>query len=122
MAYTLPRPPARGKPPAAALAALADPTRRAIYESLGGVPRAVGAIAQGFAVSRPAVSQHLRTLRECGLATETRMGTRHLYAVNPATALSLRNYFQAMWECAMQAYAEHVALEEKRHGRPPRRR
>ena len=122
MAYISPTPVPRASPPAAALAALADPTRRSIYESLGATPRAVGAIAQGFAVSRPAVSQHLKTLREAGLAIETRAGTRHLYAVNPATALELRNYFQAMWECAMQAYAEHVAAEEKRHGRPPRRR
>ena len=103
-----------------ALSALADPTRRAIYESLGGTPRAVGEIARGFPVSRPAVSQHLRTLRECGLAIETRAGSRHLYAIDPSTALGLRNYFQAMWEAAMRAYAEHVAAEEKRHGRPRR--
>ena len=95
-----------------ALSALADPTRRAIYESLRGTPRAVG-----FPVSRPAVSQHLKTLRECGLAVETRAGSRHLYAIDAATALRLRNYFQAMWETAMRAYAEHVAAEEKRHGR-----
>ena len=105
----------------APLAALADPTRRSIYEALGGVPRPVGAIAAGFRVSRPAVSQHLRILREAGLAIETRAGTRHLYAENPATALALRDYFQAMWECAMRAYAEHVAAEEHRHGRQPRR-
>lgn len=108
-------------PGTAPLAALADPTRRAIYEALGGVPRPVGAIAAGFRVSRPAVSQHLRILREAGLAVETRAGTRHLYAANPATALALRDYFQAMWECAMRAYAGHVAAEEQRHGRQPRR-
>jgi DNA-binding transcriptional ArsR family regulator len=113
-----PPPPARGT---ASLAALADPTRRSIYEALGGVPRPVGAIAAGFRVSRPAVSQHLRILREAGLAIETRAGTRHLYAANPATALALRDYFQAMWECAMRAYADHVAAEEHRHGRHPRR-
>jgi DNA-binding transcriptional ArsR family regulator len=107
--------------PATAIAALADPTRRAIYESLGAAPRAVGAIAQGFSVTRPAVSQHLRVLREAGLAIETRAGTRHLYTVNPATALALRDYFQAMWECAMRAYAGHVAAEEQRHARRPRR-
>jgi DNA-binding transcriptional ArsR family regulator len=107
--------------PLASLAALADPTRRAIYESLRGVPRPVGEIAAGFPVSRPAVSQHLRTLREAGLAIETRAGTRHLYAASPAAALELRNYFQAMWERAMRAYAEHVAAEENRRVRKPRR-
>ena len=121
MTNTTQSPASIANPPAASLAALADPTRRAIYESLGGAPRAVGAIAQGFSVTRPAVSQHLKVLREAGLAIETREGTRHLYAANPATALALRNYFQAMWECAMRAYAEHVAVEEQRHGRHPRR-
>lgn len=104
-----------------ALAALADPTRRAIYESLTGTPRPVGEIASAFAVSRPAVSQHLKALRECGLAIETRAGTRHLYAADARAALALRDYFQAMWECAMRAYADHVAAQETRHGRPPRR-
>ena len=97
-----------------ALAALADPTRRAIYESLKGPARPVGEIAGDFPVSRPAVSQHLRTLREAGLVTESRQGTRRLYATNPAAALELRDYFHSMWECAMQRYARHVAMQEKR--------
>lgn len=104
-----------------ALAALADPTRRAIYESLRGAPRPVGEIAAGFPVSRPAVSQHLKALREAGLVVETRAGTRHLYAADPAAALELRNYFQATWERAMRAYAGHVAAEEDRRARKPRR-
>lgn len=108
-------------PSSAALSALADPTRRAIYESLGGEPRAVGEIARTMPVSRPAVSQHLRVLREAGLAVETRAGTRHLYAANPATALELRNYFQATWERALACYARHVATEEQRR-EPTRRR
>lgn len=109
-------------PPAAALGALADPTRRAIYESLGAMPRAVGDIARGMRVSRPAVSQHLRVLREAGLAVETRAGTRHLFAANAATALELRDYFQSMWERALASYARHVHEEEHRHARQPRRR
>jgi DNA-binding transcriptional ArsR family regulator len=96
------------------LAALADPTRLAIYESLRPGARAVGEIARGFPVSRPAVSQHLRVLREAGLVTETRQGTRHLFAANPVAARVLRDYFQSMWECAMQDYARHVANEEQR--------
>ena len=105
-----------------ALAALADPTRRAIYESLRGTARAVGEIAGGFPVSRPAVSQHLRVLREAGLVSESRQGTRRLYAANPAAALELRDYFQSMWECALRAYARHVTTEEQRHARKSRRR
>jgi DNA-binding transcriptional ArsR family regulator len=97
-----------------ALTALADPTRRAIYESLGSGGRAVGEIAHGLPVTRPAVSQHLRVLREAGLVTETRAGRRHLFAVNAAAAHELRDYFQRMWECAMQSYAAHVATEEQR--------
>jgi DNA-binding transcriptional ArsR family regulator len=104
-----------------ALSALADPTRRAIYESLRGPARAVGQIASAFPVSRPAVSQHLRVLREAGLVSESRQGTRRLYAANPAAALELRDYFQSMWECAMRSYARHVTTEEQRHARKRRR-
>ena len=106
---------------AIALSALADPTRRAIYESLRAGARSVGEIASDFPVSRPAVSQHLRTLREAGLVSETREGTRRLYQPDPAAALELRDYFQSMWECAMQRYARHVAVEEKRRARKRRR-
>ena len=104
-----------------ALSALADPTRRAIYESLRSGARSVGEIASGFPVSRPAVSQHLRALREAGLVTEARQGTRRLYAPDADAALALRDYFQSMWECAMQRYARHVAIEEKRRARKRRR-
>ena len=105
-----------------ALAALADPTRRAIYESLGATSRAVGDVARDMPVSRPAVSQHLRVLREAGLVNETRAGTRHLFAVNAAAARDLRDYFQAMWERALASYARHVDEQEQRHERRPRPR
>lgn len=105
---------------AAGLAVLADPTRRAIYESLDAEPRAVGEIARGFPVSRPAVSQHLRLLKNARLVTETRAGTRHLYAIDGSSALELRNYFQSMWERALARYASHVTTEEERRGRTPR--
>jgi DNA-binding transcriptional ArsR family regulator len=106
----------------AALAALADPTRRTIFESLGATPRAVGDIARDVPVSRPAVSQHLRVLRDAGLVIETRAGTRHLFAPDPAAALELRDYFHAMWQRALASYARHVTHEEQRHARRPRRR
>jgi DNA-binding transcriptional ArsR family regulator len=106
----------------AAIAALADPTRRAIYEGLRGAPRAVGDLARDVPVSRPAVSQHLRVLRDADLVTETRVGTRHVFAANPAAALELRDYFHSMWQCALQSYARHVEREEQRHARRTRRR
>ena len=106
----------------AAFAALADPTRRAIYESLGATPRSVGEIALGVPVSRPAVSQHLRVLREAGLVVESRAGTRHLFATDAAAARVLRDYFQATWERALASYARHVQEEEERRERKPRRR
>lgn len=105
-----------------ALAALGDPTRRSIYESLGATPRSVGDIARDMPVSRPAVSQHLKVLRDAGLVVETRAGTRHLFTANAATALALRNYFQAMWERALAAFARHVDHEERLHDRQPRKR
>ncbi len=106
---------------ATSLTAVAVPTRRAMYESLRGGSRAVGEIASGFPVSRPAVSQHLRALREAGLVRESREGTRRLYAPDAAAALELRDYFQSMWECAMQRYARHVTVEEKHRALKRRR-
>lgn len=105
-----------------ALTALADPTRRAIYEAVRGRARPVGEVAAGFTVSRPAVSQHLRVLREAGLVSETREGTRHLFAANPIAARSLRDYFESVWIEAAQAFANHVHAEEDPHARKPRRR
>ncbi len=109
-------------PHAAALAALADPTRRAIYESLDATARSVGEIARGMPVSRPAVSQHLRVLREAGLVVEARAGTRHLFTADAAAARELRDYFHATWERALASYARHVHEEEQRRERQPRRR
>jgi DNA-binding transcriptional ArsR family regulator len=109
-------------PDTAALAALADPIRRSIYESLGAMPQSVGEIARHMPVCRPAVSQHLRVLREAGLVVETRAGTRHLFTANATAALELRDYIQAMWERALASCARHVHEEEQRHERKSRRR
>jgi DNA-binding transcriptional ArsR family regulator len=95
-----------------ALTAAADPTRQKILAVLAARPLTVGAIAAGMPVSRPAISQHLKLLREAGWVDETRDGTRHFFSVNAATALALRNHFEAMWQHAMRAYAEHVVREE----------
>src|SRR4051812_3920374 len=99
------------------LTALADPTRRTIVEALKPRPLSVGALAARMPVSRPAVSQHLKVLREAGLVMERREGTCHYYALDPTGALALREYAERMWERAMRAYALHVVAEEKRRDR-----
>ena len=102
-----------------ALLAIADPTRQKILATLVARRLAVGDIAAGLPISRPAVSQHLKLLKDAGWVAETREGTRHYFSINPATALALRNHFETMWQHAMRAYAEHVAREES-HRKPPR--
>jgi len=78
--------------------ALGDPTRRAIFERLRLGPRSVGELAEGLPVSRPAVSQHLRVLKEAQLVTERRDGTRRIYSLNPGGLLELRAYFDQFWD------------------------
>jgi DNA-binding transcriptional ArsR family regulator len=84
--------------------ALGDPTRRAIFERLRRGPHAVGELAAGLPVSRPAVSQHLRVLKEAGLVTERRNGTRRIYRVDPGGLDALRSYFEGFWEEALAAF------------------
>lgn len=86
------------------LAALGDPTRRAIFERLGAGPRAVGDLADGLPVSRPAVSQHLRVLKEAGLVIDERAGTRRLYRLDPDGVAGLRAYFDRFWTQALSAF------------------
>ena len=106
-----------------ALLTAADPTRQQILAALAARPRTVGDLAAGLPVSRPAVSQHLKLLKDAGWLVERREGTRHYFSVNPATALALRNHFEAMWQHAMRAYAQHVVKEEAhRDATAPRRR
>jgi DNA-binding transcriptional ArsR family regulator len=81
--------------------ALGDPTRRAIFEQLRSGPRAVGEIAKELPVSRPAVSQHLRVLKEAGLVTERRNGTRRLYRLDPDGLDAVRRYFDQFWDAAL---------------------
>ena len=86
------------------IGALADPTRREVFERLRGGPRAVGEIAAALPVSRPAVSQHLRVLKEAGLVTERKDGTRRLYRVDPAGIAAIRDYFDDFWNEALAAF------------------
>jgi DNA-binding transcriptional ArsR family regulator len=89
-----------------AIAALADPTRRTVFERLRGGPRPVVEIARGLPVSRPAVSQHLRVLKEAGLVHERREGTRNFYSVDADALAELREYFENFWEEALAAFKE----------------
>jgi DNA-binding transcriptional ArsR family regulator len=89
-----------------AIAALADPTRRTVLERLRGGPRPVVEIARGLPVSRPAVSQHLRVLKDAGLVRERREGTRNFYSVDGDALAELREYFENFWEEALAAFKE----------------
>jgi DNA-binding transcriptional ArsR family regulator len=91
-----------------AIAALADPTRRTVFERLRGGPRPVVEIARGLPVSRPAVSQHLRVLKEAGLVHERREGTRNFYSVDGDALAELREYFEDFWEEALAAFREEA--------------
>jgi DNA-binding transcriptional ArsR family regulator len=91
--------------------ALGDPTRRAIFERLAGGPRAVGELASELPVSRPAVSQHLKVLKDAGLVVVTRAGTRRLYRLDPDGVGAVRAYFDAFWNQALAAFKAAVEQE-----------
>src|SRR5690242_10732745 len=99
---------------APALTALGDPTRRAIFESLARKPKAVGELAAELPVSRPAVSQHLRVLKEAGLAIDRADGTRRIYQIREQGVQAIHGYLDQMWGQAMagfQAEAERAASQ-----------
>ncbi|TML05580.1 MAG: winged helix-turn-helix transcriptional regulator [Actinobacteria bacterium] len=97
---------------AQALQALGDPTRRSVLEQLRDGPRPVGEIAARLPVSRPAVSQHLRVLKEAGLVTERQNGTRRLYRVDPDGLAGLREYLEGFWEEALASFKVAAETEE----------
>jgi DNA-binding transcriptional ArsR family regulator len=96
------------------VAALGDATRRAIFERLRRGPMAVGEIAEGLPVSRPAVSQHLRVLKDAGLVTERRDGTRRLYRLDPRGVGDLRAYFDEFWTAALENFKAAAESSERR--------
>ena len=99
-----------------ALAALADPTRRKVFERLKKGPRAVGEVARGLPVSRPAVSQHLKALKEAGLVADRPDGTRRVYYIDPHGLGDLRKWLDQFWDdalAAFQAEVERGASDEK---------
>lgn len=91
-----------------ALTVLADPTRREVFERLRHGPRAVNALAAGLPVSRPAVSQHLKVLKDAGLVVERSEGTRRIYAVRQEGLLELRDWLDTFWDDALVAFKNHV--------------
>ena len=94
-----------------AFEALADPTRRAVFELLNDRPRAVGEIAAELPVSRPAVSQHLKVLKGAGLVRDRKEGTRRLYRVDLDGLSALRAYLDRFWDDALASFKERVEKE-----------
>jgi DNA-binding transcriptional ArsR family regulator len=96
-----------------ALAALADPTRRHVFERLRSGPHAVGEIARGMPVSRPAVSQHLKVLKDAGLVGDRHEGTRRVYYIDQAGIGALRKWLDQFWDEALAAFQAEVERTAK---------
>jgi DNA-binding transcriptional ArsR family regulator len=96
---------------AQAFAALGDSTRREIFERLSRRPMSVGKLASGLPVTRPAVSQHLRVLKDAGLVAERIEGTRHVYRLDPRGVRSMQAYLERFWSQALSAFAAAVDEE-----------
>jgi DNA-binding transcriptional ArsR family regulator len=90
------------------LTALGDPTRRAIFERLATGPQAVGELARGLPVSRPAVSQHLKVLKDAGLVIDRPAGTRRIYQLDPDGVGALRAYLDRFWNQSLAAFKTAV--------------
>jgi DNA-binding transcriptional ArsR family regulator len=94
--------------------ALGDPTRRAIFERLRRGPQAVGELARGLPVSRPAVSQHLKVLKDARLVTDRAEGTRRIYRVDPDGLAEVRTWLEAMWDQALMDFKAEAEAEADR--------
>ena len=97
--------------------ALGDPVRRAIVETIASRPLAVGDIARGLPISRPAVSQHLKVLKDAGLATDRAEGTRRVYQLDPSGVDGLRDYLDGFWQRSLRAFKDAAERgPSKEHG------
>ncbi|MDB5448352.1 MAG: transcriptional regulator [Phenylobacterium sp.] len=103
---------------ALAFAALADPTRRAVFERLADGPRAVGELAAGLPVSRPAVSQHLKALKAAGLVSDEAAGARRVYRIDPAGLGQLRAWLDRFWDAALESFRAEVERDAKQEDAP----
>jgi len=101
----------------AALRCLSDPTRRRVFERLRAGPQSVGALAKGLPVSRPAVSQHLKALREARLVDQRSEGTRHVYFIDPEGLADLRRWIDEFWDEALERFKNEVEKAESPRGR-----
>ncbi|GAA2388201.1 metalloregulator ArsR/SmtB family transcription factor [Dactylosporangium salmoneum] len=97
------------------LVALGDPMRQSILDWLSDGPLPVGRLADGLPISRPAVSQHLRVLKDVGLVTDRQEGTRRLYQVDPDGVAALRAHLDAMWARSLQSFALHAEHQHAQH-------
>ena len=95
-----------------AIAALADPTRRQVFERLRHGPRAVGELARGLPVSRPAVSQHLAVLKTAGLVTDRAEGNRRVYQIDPHGLGAIRAWLDQFWDEALVAFKQEAESNE----------
>jgi DNA-binding transcriptional ArsR family regulator len=93
--------------------ALGDPTRRAIFERLAASPLPVGKLSDGLPVTRSAVSQHLRVLKEAGLVSESSEGTRRIYRLDPSGLAAMRDWLDSHWAKALDAFSEFADADEE---------
>lgn len=94
-----------------AITALADPTRRKVFEAIAAQPSAVGTLAQALPVSRPAVSQHLKVLSDAGLVQAAAHGTRRIYAIRPEGLADLRAYLDRFWTDVLTEFSNEIAKD-----------
>jgi DNA-binding transcriptional ArsR family regulator len=100
-----------------ALHCLSDRTRRTVFERLRGGPKSVGVLAAGLPVSRPAVSQHLKALKDAGLVKDRSDGTRRVYYIDPDGLGELRRWLDGFWEEALDSFKSEVEQSESRPSR-----
>jgi DNA-binding transcriptional ArsR family regulator len=102
---------------AKALACLSDPTRRRVFERLRSGPQRVGALARGLPVSRPAVSQHLKALKEAGLVADRAEGARRVYYIDPDGLGELRRWLDQFWDEALDSFRNEMQRAQAPRGR-----
>lgn len=98
-----------------ALECLSDPTRRSVFEKLRTGPKSVGVLAKDLPVSRPAVSQHLKALKEAGLVTDRADGTRRIYYIDPHGLGEMRRWLDGFWDEALAAFKDQAELVNQTH-------